>query len=102
MARVAKDQVAEFERALLVEPRNAPCDAQRHDLPRWRPAEPRPQHVDGQRVIAVLDVDARPRRLVIAANVIGRRMDPVEQQAPLNPVTRVDNIEPVGRLLRHD
>ena len=66
MTRVAEQDVAEFERAVAVESRNAPCDAQRHDLPRRRSVEPRAQHVERQRMIVVFDRKAGPLRLIVA------------------------------------
>src|SRR3546814_17098020 len=51
MARVAEKDVAEFERAIAFEPRDAPRDAQRHHLPRRRPVKPRAEGFERQRLV---------------------------------------------------
>src|SRR3546814_12948667 len=67
-------------------------------LPRCRAAEPRLELVEVECMVAVGDRETGPFGFTVAAC----RVDPVEEDAPFNPVARVDDIEPVGRLLRHD
>ena len=98
MARVAEQDVAEFERAVALEPRDAPRDAQRHHLPRRLSVEPGAEGFEREGVIVILDREAGPLRVVVASGGV----DPVEQELALDPVARVDDIEPVGRVLRHD
>jgi hypothetical protein len=53
-------------------------------------------------MIVVGDREADPHRRPFPARIDRGRMDPVEQNLPLDPVARVDDVKPVGQLLRDE
>src|SRR5690606_24450165 len=97
LARVAEDQVTEFERAVAFEMRDAPRDAQRHDLAARGLAQPPLEGIEIERMVPIGNAEAHPLRRLVAADVARGCMNPVEEHPPLDPIARVDDVETVGR-----